>query len=129
MTDRISIGHLYPNVGSITPVRRSDTAGTADPSAAGPSFQSVLQNSLVKFSHHAEQRLQQRGIQLKPEQLAKIQSAIDKADSKGAKDSLMLLNDMALIVNIQNRTVVTAIDGSSLKDNIFTKIDSAVIIS
>lgn len=129
MTDRISIGHLYPNVGSIAPVRRSDTAGTADPSAAGPSFQSMLQNTLVKFSHHAEQRLQQRGIQLKPEQLAKIQSAIDKADSKGAKDSLMLLNDMALIVNIQNRTVVTAIDGSSMKDNIFTKIDSAVIIS
>lgn len=128
MTDRISIGHLYPNVNSAAPVRRP-AVNAADPSNTASSFQSVLQNSMVKFSHHAEQRLQQRGIQLKPEQLAKIQSAIDKADSKGAKDSLMLLNDMALIVNIQNRTVVTALDGSSMKDNIFTKIDSAVIIS
>jgi flagellar operon protein len=41
----------------------------------------------------------------------------------------MLLNDMALIINVKNRTVVTALDGASMKDNVFTQIDSAVIIS
>jgi flagellar operon protein len=89
----------------------------------------MLQDQLVRFSHHAEVRLQQRGIQLQPEQLAKLESAIDKAAAKGAKDALMLLNGMALIVNIPNRTVVTALDGNSMKDNVFTQIDSAVVIS
>ncbi|GJM83470.1 hypothetical protein HMSSN139_59660 [Paenibacillus sp. HMSSN-139] len=73
--------------------------------------------------------MEQRGIELKPEQLNKIESAIDSAAAKGAKDSLILLKDMALIVNVNNRTVVTAMDGSSMKDNVFTQIDSAVIIS
>jgi hypothetical protein len=41
----------------------------------------------------------------------------------------MLLGGTALIVNIPNRTVVTALDGASMKDNVFTQIDSAVIIS
>ncbi|MNI11691.1 hypothetical protein D3C73_648460 [compost metagenome] len=94
-----------------------------------PTFQDVLQNQIVRFSHHAEVRLQQRGIQFQPEQLAKIESAIVKAEAKGAKDALMLLNGTALIVNIPNRTVVTALDGNSMKDNLFTQIDSAIIIS
>ncbi|GAA4871607.1 TIGR02530 family flagellar biosynthesis protein [Paenibacillus vulneris] len=125
MTDRISVGQLYP--GSIRTSRLQRTEH--QPAQPANSFQSVLQNQLLRFSHHAEERLQQRGIEFKPEQLAKIQSAIDKAAAKGAKDSLMLINDTALIVNIKNRTVVTAVDGASMKDNLFTQIDSAVIIS
>lgn len=125
MTDRISVGQLYP--GSIRTSRLQRTE-LQSPAKAN-SFQSVLQSQMVRFSHHAEERLQQRGIEFKPEQLAKIQSAIDKAAAKGAKDSLMLINDTALIVNIKNRTVVTAVDGASMKDNLFTQIDSAVIIS
>jgi flagellar operon protein len=127
MKDRISVGQLYPHAVSPAPVRRTIPGGNG--ANTEKTFQNVLQDSFVRFSHHAEQRLQQRGIQLKPEQLAKIGSAIDKAASKGAKDSLMLLNDMALIINVKNRTVVTALDGASMKDNVFTQIDSAVIIS
>ncbi|MBC8079443.1 MAG: flagellar biosynthesis protein, partial [Gorillibacterium sp.] len=72
---------------------------------------------------------QQRGVNLKPEQLEQIRSAIDKAEAKGAKDSLILLKDMALIVNVKNRTIVTAMDGASMKENVFTQIDSAVILT
>lgn len=128
MTDRISVGHLYP---SAVPPASPRRVGVNSPTVAAgkPSFQDVLQNKLVRFSHHAEVRLQQRGIQLQPEQLAKIESAIDKAAAKGSKDSLLLLGGMALIVNIPNRTVVTALDGNSMKDNVFTQIDSAVIIA
>ena len=50
-------------------------------------------------------------FKLKPEQMAKIESAIDKAAAKGAKDSLILFKDMAFIVNVNNRTIVTAMDG------------------
>ncbi|WP_231571379.1 TIGR02530 family flagellar biosynthesis protein [Gordoniibacillus kamchatkensis] len=102
--------------------RRCDNGWTADVSGH-------LQSKIVRFSHHAETRLQQRGIKLGPDQLAKIGSAIDKAASKGAKDSLMLLGGTALIVNVPNRTVVTALDGASMQEHVFTQIDSAVIIS
>ncbi|MCR8630808.1 MULTISPECIES: TIGR02530 family flagellar biosynthesis protein [Paenibacillus] len=125
MTERISVGQLYPGSLRTQQLKRNDAPAPAKEGT----FQNVLQNELVRFSHHAEQRLRQRGIEFQPEQLAKIQSAIDKAASKGAKDSLMLINDTALIVNIKNRTVVTALDEASMKDNLFTQIDSAVIIS
>lgn len=127
MTERISIGQLYPNT-AVPPgaVKRNPAINGEVPQK---SFKDILQGNMVQFSHHAELRLQQRGIQLKSDQLAKIESAIDQAAAKGAKDSLILINDMALIVNIKNRMVVTAMDGSSIKDNVFTKIDSAVIVS
>ncbi|MEK8130227.1 TIGR02530 family flagellar biosynthesis protein [Paenibacillus filicis] len=124
MSERITVGSLY--AGAMPAAR---PAPAADRKAAPSSFDAVLQNQFVKFSQHAEERLRQRDIQFKPEQLLKINTAIDKAASKGAKDSLMLINDTALIVNIKNRTVVTAMDGASMKDNLFTQIDSAMIIS
>ncbi|SFL46215.1 flagellar operon protein [Paenibacillus sp. 1_12] len=125
MTQPISVGQLYPASIRSSHVKRNDLTAQSKENT----FQNVLQTQLVKFSHHAEERLRQRGIEFQPEQLAKIDAAIDKAALKGAKDSLMLINDTALIVNIKNRTVVTAMDETSMKDNLFTKIDSAVIIS
>ncbi len=124
MSERMSIGRLYTgSVAPAAPKLRQRTTGE------GASFQDVLKTKLVTFSHHAETRLKQRGIQLKPEQLQKLETAIDKAAAKGAKDSLVLFQDVAMIVNISNRTVVTAMDSGSMKDNVFTQIDSAVILS
>jgi flagellar operon protein len=90
-------------------------------------FNSVLQRELekIKFSKHASQRLDSRDISLSNTQLEKLQNAVDKAEQKGAKDSLVMLNDTAFIVNIPNRTVVTALPISE-EDNIFTNIDSVV---
>lgn len=101
------------------------------PSAAtDASFSQVLQQELsgLKFSNHALQRLQTRNIQLNASELSKISSAVDKAAQKGANDSLILMNNLALVVSVKNRTVITALDGASLKDNVFTNIDSAVIV-
>lgn len=128
MTERISIGQLYPN--AVPPATRGRTStGSTSAQAGKASFQQILDHQIVRFSHHAEVRLQQRGIEFQPEQLFKIETAIDRAAAKGAKDVLMLMNGAALIVNVPNRTVVTAMDGNSMKDNVFTQIDSAIIIS
>lgn len=129
MTDRISIGQLYPS--QIPPnVKNNRSSSTITQPGQNPkSFQQVLDEKFIRFSHHAEQRLQQRGIKLQPEQISKIETAIDKVAAKGAKDSLILIQDMALIVNVKSRMVVTAMDGSSMKDNVFTQIDSAVVVS
>ncbi len=127
MTERISIGQLYPHAAVPPGVAKRNPAINGE--VPQKSFKDILHGNMVHFSHHAELRLQQRGIQLQSDQLTKLESAIDQAAAKGAKDSLILINDMALIVNIKNRTVITAMDGSSIKDNVFTKIDSAVIVS
>ncbi|MFD0698380.1 TIGR02530 family flagellar biosynthesis protein [Paenibacillus sp. GCM10027628] len=129
MTERISIGQLYPNAAPPASTRRTQLVQPRATTPGKPTFQNLLQDQFVRFSHHAEVRLKERGIQIQPEQMDKISSAIDKAAAKGAKDALMLLNGNALIVNVPNRTVVTALDGKSMNEHVFTQIDSAVIIA
>ncbi|KRF31922.1 TIGR02530 family flagellar biosynthesis protein [Paenibacillus sp. Soil787] len=128
MTERISLGQLYPNAVSPASTRRTPVQQPVTKSG-NPTFQKLLQEQLVRFSHHAEVRLKERGIQLKPEQLDKLSTAIDKVAAKGAKDALMILGGNALIVNVPNRTVVTALDGNAMNEHVFTQIDSAIIIS
>jgi flagellar operon protein len=128
MTDKVTIGQMYVNGLSPSPIRKTPITGNQQ-DGAKTAFQNILQQQFVKFSHHAEMRLQERGIRFMPDQMAKLESAIDKAATKGAKDTLMLLNGTALIVNVPNRTVITAVDGTSMRDNVFTQIDSAVIIT
>lgn len=82
----------------------------------------------IKFSAHAQTRLKAAQSGLSVERLESLRNAVDLAARKGARDSLVLFRDLALIVSVRNRTVVTAIEGSRLKENVFTNIDSAVIV-
>lgn len=95
------------------------------------SFGKILEqkvNEGLKFSRHARERLESRNIQLTADKLDRLEDAVGKAREKGARDSLVLMDDLALVVSIKNNTVVTAVDGQNLKENIFTNIDSAVVI-
>ncbi|HAP36507.1 MAG TPA: flagellar protein [Bacteroidetes bacterium] len=96
---------------------------------ADRSFKQVFDKELqsVKFSKHAQQRLDSRNITLNDQDKTKIENAVSMAEKKGSQDSLVLLRDMAFIVNIKNRTVVTAMDKESMSQNVFTNIDSAVV--
>ena len=85
-------------------------------------------SAAVKFSAHAQQRLASRGIQLGESDLQRIGEAVDRAQKKGARESLLVLRDLALIVSVPHRTVITAVDGRSMRENVFTNIDSAVIL-
>ena len=93
------------------------------------SFDTVLQQELkeLKFSKHAKQRLDARNISLTDSDVSQLENAVSLAEKKGSHDSLVLLRDLAFIVSVKNRTVVTAMDGSNLRENVFTNIDSAVI--
>jgi flagellar operon protein len=82
----------------------------------------------LKFSNHAIDRMRSRGIRYSPEEMAKIEGAVNKAAAKGAKDTLLLTDKSALIVSVKENTVVTVMDKAALKDNVFTKIDSTVVI-
>jgi len=96
---------------------------TAKPEAANPANVSAL-----KFSAHAIDRLKSRGISFDQETLRRLENAVDKAATKGSKESLILTDDSALIVSIKNKTVITAMDRDAMKENVFTNIDSTVII-
>ena len=93
-------------------------------------FSEVLKNQIqqVKFSNHATQRMNYRNIKLDAAQNLRLEEAVSKAADKGLKDSLILLDNNAFIVNIPNKTVVTVVDQTDLKDNVFNNIDGAVII-
>lgn len=127
MNERLTVGQMFP--ATVHPSTLQRQMGSKSKPAAEVSFENVLQRNMLKFSNHAAKRLEQRGIELGSRQLDQISSAVDKAAAKGSKESLILMKDMALIVSVANRTVVTAMDGNSMRDNVFTQIDSAVIIS
>lgn len=80
------------------------------------------------FSKHAMRRLADRHIQFDRQAMKKLNEAVDRLSAKGAKAALVYLNDVAMVVRIRERTVVTAVDGESARENIFTKIDSAAIL-
>lgn len=85
-------------------------------------------NAELKFSAHAKARLQSRGIDLSPDDLVRMQEAIHKVNEKGSRESLVLTDKAAFVVSVKNNTVITAVDRDSLKDNVFTNIDSTVMI-
>lgn len=144
MTNRQVMMMVIDNTGN----RINPTVITGSPAAARPvrtgrpdagqgtaaaSFDSILrqkqrENEGIKFSRHAEYRLQSRNISLTPAQKEKMKEAVAKAETKGVKDTLILMDDLAFVVNIRNRTVITAVNSNELKENVFTNIDGAVII-
>jgi flagellar operon protein len=81
----------------------------------------------LKFSSHAMTRMKSRNIGITPQMIDKLDKAVSGAQKKGARDTLVLLSDLAFIVNIPNKTVVTAMEGRNMKDHIVTNIDSTVI--
>ncbi|MBQ9377271.1 MAG: flagellar protein [Schwartzia sp.] len=96
-----------------------------------PAFADLLKSQSgkqVSFSQHALQRLRDRQINLGEQELAKLDDTVERMADKGARESLIYMNDIALIVSVANRTVITAMDGPSAKENIFTNIDSAAIL-
>ena len=96
------------------------------------SFSDVLKVQLeretgISFSAHAMDRLNERNMVLGSDEITRLSRAVSKAEEKGAVDSLILLNDIAFIVSVKNRTVITAMTGDEMHNNVFTNIDSAVI--
>lgn len=82
----------------------------------------------LKLSAHARQRLAERGVELGDSQMQALAAAADRAEAKGANESLMLMDRLGLIVNIPNRTVKTVLPADRMRDGVVTNIDSTVIV-
>jgi flagellar operon protein len=110
----------------------TDGARGAQPAAApGRSFADALTQAgaaeQLKFSRHALERVQRRGIELNSDMLGRLAEGVGRAAGKGSRDSLVLVDGTAFVVSVSNRTVITAVGSEHMKDNVFTNIDSAVI--
>jgi flagellar operon protein len=106
---------------------------TVAPSGGDLDFRKILLDKIadeqkVKFSAHAKTRLESRNIDLTEDNITQLGQALNRAQHKGAHDSLIVMQNLAFIANVDNRTIITAIDDNSLVENVFTNIDSAVFV-
>lgn len=97
----------------------------------GENFSTILNQALnekreIKMSKHAVMRMEARNISLNENQVERLKNALDKASTKGVRDTLVVMDDVAFVVNVNARTIITAVNQSELKENVFTHIDGAV---
>jgi flagellar operon protein len=102
------------------------------PATQGPSFAEVLSKRTAqleppRLSRHALQRLQQRGIDLSAGTMQRLSAGVQRAASKGARDSVVFVDGTAFVVSVANNTVITAVGSEHMREHVFTNIDSAVI--
>lgn len=133
---------LIPNVGGIRPAGGSPARpGSETPPKPGE-FDAMLKSELrgaapeahvpetakLKFSNHALERLRDRGIRMDAAEASRLEKAVDTAAAKGSRETLVLTKDAAFIVSVANKTVITALDRGAVNGNVFTNIDSTVVI-
>ena len=128
---RAQIRPVGPKPANGTPV-----PGTVQAQAPGKSFAELLgtkPEGEIVFSKHAQKRLTSREISMSEKDMTQLKEVVGKLESKGARESLVLMQndkkeDFALVVSVKNRTVITALTEKMMKDNIFTNIDSTVVL-
>lgn len=133
MSYRIINGQVY-SVNNIGITTNSNSQNKISPNqvTANNSFSNILNREIEKkntgytISNHAAQRL--NGVEFTKEDYNSIQSGLNKARMKGSKNTLMLYKDMAIVASVENNTIITAVDKDRVKENVFTNIDSVVIL-
>jgi flagellar operon protein len=116
---------IPPGVGQGTPVSGGSGVATVPQRA----FSEVLgaRAAQVQFSGHALERLRRRGIDVDPTTMQRLEGGVDRAATKGSRESVVFVDDKAFVVSVRNRTVITAVDSAHMREHVFTNIDSAVI--
>jgi flagellar operon protein len=137
---------LIPNVTKLPSQKNVDTANKLNPNETSE-FKSLLDTTLdqsaagaqqevalpakkgIHLSTHALKRLQERNLTLDKEEYAKLQTALDRLKVKGGQDSLVITDKAAYILDVPKNMIVTAIDKGSISENVFTKIDSTILMN
>lgn len=139
----MSITELYRSVGTVNSLA-TEKKPVAPPTGGKDEFQSLLrqevqatapnsaqavsQKAKLNFSQHAETRIRSRAITWDANLEKRVSNGIDAAQAKGSRETLILADNIAVIANVKSRTVITAMDRTGLKEQIFTNIDSTVLV-
>jgi flagellar operon protein len=123
-------GPVGPSQPAVPTAPATGPSGTA--ASSGPSFAEVLVRhsgtaTAPRFSRHALERLQRRGIELNQQTLGRLADGMSRAAGKGSRDSVVFVDGTAFVVSVSNNTVVTAVGSEHMREHVFTNIDSAVI--
>jgi len=129
----MTISQFYKAAGPIGGVQSKTDPVKPDSKTVpkGNEFQKELEKLVdqnVQVSKHAANRIKSRELAWDQQVQDRIVNGMDKAESKGSKEALILADDVAVIANVKSRTIVTAMDRTQLKDRIFTNIDSTVLV-
>ena len=127
---------LIPNVSKLPQHKNVDLSDKID-SKNKDEFKKLLNNQIgdiqerhgIKLSLHAAKRLQERNLEMDSEEYFKLKDAMNRLKDKGGRDSLVITGKAAYIVDVANSTVVTAVDKNNMGQNVFTKIDSTLVIN
>jgi flagellar operon protein len=126
---------LIPNISKLPQSRSVEVKDKLTGDVQNSEFKNLLNESLTPKEHgislsvHAAKRLQERNLQMDSDEFFKLKGAIDKLKTKGGQDSLIITNKAAYIVDVANNKIVTAIDKDNMAENVFTKIDSTLILN
>ena len=120
----------FPSIQQMTEQLKNSEKNSSTSTLQGKSFEQILnertsEGSELKFSKHASMRMQTRQIDLTENQWERLEGGVEKAGEKGIRESLVMVDNLAFIVNISNNTVITAVGEG--EDKIFTNIDGAII--
>ncbi len=123
MVDRID-SFRVPEIdsGTSTPLRRGVTKRNE-----GGSFERVLQEELA-FSLHAQKRIRERSLTIDEKTIESLEESVRILEKKGARNSLVVVGDTAFVVNVPQKMVVTCFGRDASRENVFTNIDSAIIL-
>ncbi len=131
---------LIPNVTKLPSQKNVDTTNKLNPGETSE-FKALLDGAIdsqvalpkqekgIHLSSHAMKRLQERNLTLDKEEYTKLQTALDRLKVKGGQDSLVITGKAAYILDVPKNTIVTAIDKESISENVFTKIDSTILMN
>ena len=127
---------LIPNVTKTNGQKKVDVSNRLSKNSEGSEFKNLLSeikekpiHSGINLSTHAAKRLAERQIDFNGEEYLKVKEAITRLKAKGGKDSLVITDKAAYIVDVANEKVVTAVDKMSMNESVFTKIDSTVFMN
>jgi flagellar operon protein len=127
MNNTINFHHLN----KVHPLTKINHGQQTNKTTANTSFKDIYQHQLqdIKISKHAQKRMDERNIKLSTEQLVTLNTKLDEASKKGVKDSLVLLENSALVVNACSKTVITALGKDEAESQIFTNINGAILMN
>ncbi|MFQ6604287.1 MAG: TIGR02530 family flagellar biosynthesis protein [Fidelibacterota bacterium] len=130
----LTIQHRIQSPRTVNPTPAKGPENVAQNTAsARPAFRDVLHQQIkdkqnLTFSAHAMKRLDQRHINLTPQNMERLQEGLQMVERKGSQSSLLFMDGTAFVLSVTNKTIITALSPEATREHVFTNIDSVAVV-